>query len=149
MDQDPAELLKLESQVCFGVAVASREVISAYRPVLEPMGLTHPQYLVMLALWEHAPVGARELSSLLHLDPGTLTPLLKRLESHALVLRRKNPADERAILIELTDDGIALREQALKVPVEMMSRLELDEQDVRDIQRLMTKLTKAASASRH
>ncbi|WP_431710663.1 MarR family winged helix-turn-helix transcriptional regulator [Glutamicibacter uratoxydans] len=146
--KNPDELLKLESQVCFGVAVASREVISAYRPVLEPLGLTHPQYLVMLALWEHAPIGARELSSLLHLDPGTLSPLLKRLESRELVTRRKNPEDERAILIELTADGAKLREQALQVPVQMMQRLELDEQDVRDIQRLMGKLATAASKSR-
>ena len=145
MELDPDELLKLESQVCFGVAVASRSVISAYRPVLEPLGLTHPQYLVMLALWEQAPIGARELSSLLHLDPGTLSPLVKRLESHGLVARRRNPADERAILIELTETGIALRERALGVPLEMMRRLQLDEQDVRDIQRLMDKLIQAAS----
>lgn len=147
-ERDPNELLKLESQVCFGVAVASREVISAYRPVLEPLGLTHPQYLVMLALWEHAPIGARELSALLHLDPGTLSPLIKRLESRELLERRKNPADERAILIELTAAGVKLREQALRVPLEMMRRLKLDEQDVRDIQRLMGKLTAVASNSR-
>lgn len=147
MDLDQDELLKLESQVCFAVAVASRSVISAYRPVLEPLGLTHPQYLVMLALWQNAPIGVRELSGLLHLDPGTLSPLVKRLESHGLVIRRRNPADERAILIELTEAGIALRQRALDVPVEMMRRLQLDEQDARDIQRLMGKLSQSAIAA--
>lgn len=144
MELSQDELLKLESQVCFAVAVASRSVISAYRPVLEPLGLTHPQYLVMLALWEHAPLGARELSGLLHLDPGTLSPLIKRLEAHGLVARRRNPDDERAILIELTRQGLAMRKQALAVPVEMMRRLKLQEQDVQDIQRLMAKLITVA-----
>ncbi len=124
------DLLKLERQLCFGLAVASRAVISAYKPVLDPMGLTHPQYLVMLALWEHGPMGARELSEKLHLDPGTLTPLVKRLEKAGLLERRKNPRDERAILIEITAQGSALREQALDVPSEMMQRLNLSEEKV-------------------
>jgi len=144
MDLDQDELLKLERQVCFAVAVASRSVIGAYRPVLEPLGLTHPQYLVMLALWEQGPLGARDLSSQLHLDPGTLTPILKRMESNGLLLRRRNPDDERAILIEVTEAGAALREKARAVPVEMMRRLQMDEQDVQDIRRLMGKLISAA-----
>lgn len=124
------DLLKLERQLCFGLAVASRAVISAYKPVLDPMGLTHPQYLVMLALWEHGPIGARELSEKLHLDPGTLTPLVKRLEKAGLLQRRKNPRDERAILIEITAQGNALREHALDVPSQMMQRLNLSEEKV-------------------
>lgn len=124
------ELLKLERQLCFGLAVASRSVISAYKPVLDPLGLTHPQYLVMLAVWEHGPIGARELSEKLHLDPGTLSPLVKRLEKAGVLRRRKNPRDERAILIEVTSQGSALRQQAVDVPVQMMNRLNLDEQQV-------------------
>lgn len=145
LNQD--DLLKLEHQVCFAVAVASRSVISSYRPVLEPLGLTHPQYLVMLALWEQGPIGARELSAQLHLDPGTLSPLIKRMEAHGLVTRRRNPEDERAILIEVTEKGAQLREQALQVPVQMMRRLQMDEQDVHDIQRLMTRLISAAQSA--
>ena len=75
--------LALEQQVCFALAVAARNVIAVYRPLLEPMGLTHPQYLVMLALWQHEPLSVRELGRLLQLDPGTLSPLLKRLEHRA------------------------------------------------------------------
>jgi len=89
------DLLALDRQVCFALAVASRTVIGLYRPLLEPMGLTHPQYLVMLALWEHDPRSGRELARLLQLDPGTLTPLLKRLESAGLLVRRRDPSDER------------------------------------------------------
>jgi DNA-binding MarR family transcriptional regulator len=108
--------LALQEQVCFALAVASRSVVALYRPVLEPMGLTHPQYLVMLALWEHGSVSVRELSHLLQLDPGTLSPLLKRLESAGLVRRERNPNDERALAVELTREGRALRRRALKVP---------------------------------
>jgi hypothetical protein len=78
---DIADPLALENQVCFALAVASRSVIAVYRPLLEPMGLTHPQYLVMLALWQHAPLSVKELSRLLQLEPATLSPLLKRLET--------------------------------------------------------------------
>src|SRR6476661_10303439 len=81
----PDDLLRLDRQVCFALAVAARNVIALYRPVLEPMGLTHPQYLVMLALWERSPLSVKELAGLLALDPGTLSPLLKRLEAAGLV----------------------------------------------------------------
>ncbi|WP_347038583.1 MarR family transcriptional regulator [Glutamicibacter halophytocola] len=110
------DLLKLEKQVCFGLAVASRTVISAYKPVLDPLGLTHPQYLVMLALWDSGPMSARELSEQLHLDPGTLSPLVKRLEAAGLVDKSKNPQDERAVILQPTDKGAELRKEALKVP---------------------------------
>lgn len=96
------DLLALDRQVCFGLAVAARTVIALYRPLLEPMGLTHPQYLVMLALWERAPRSGRELASALQLDPGTLTPLLKRLESAGYLVRHRDPSDERSLAITLT-----------------------------------------------
>src|SRR4051812_45274223 len=85
--------LALEQQVCFALAVAARNVIAVYRPLLEPMGLTHPQYLVMLALWQHEPLSVRELGRLLQLDPGTLSPLLKRLESSGYVRRARSEHD--------------------------------------------------------
>ena len=101
-DRDP---LALEEQVCFALAVASRSVIALYRPLLEPMGLTHPQYLVMLALWEDSPLTVKRLSDLLQLDPGTLSPLLKRLESAGYLHRHRDPHDERALAVTLTDTG--------------------------------------------
>ena len=90
------DLLALDRQVCFALAVASRTVVSLYRPLLEPMGLTHPQYLVMLALWEAEPLRVNELADRLSLEPATLSPLLKRLEAGGLVTRRRDPDDERA-----------------------------------------------------
>ncbi|MGH3306838.1 MAG: MarR family winged helix-turn-helix transcriptional regulator, partial [Nocardioides sp.] len=104
--QDP---LALEQQVCFALAVASRTVISVYRPVLEPMGLTHPQYLVMLALWGSEPLSVTDLSRMLELDAGTLSRLLKRLEAAGPVRRDRDPADERSLAVALTDQGRGLR----------------------------------------
>ena len=101
-DGDP---LALERQVCFALSVAARGVVAVYRPLLEPMGLTHPQYLVMLALWEHEPLSVRELSGLLQLDPGTLSPLLKRLEAAGYLRRERDPADERILAVALTAAG--------------------------------------------
>src|SRR6185295_2803247 len=88
---DTADPLALEEQVCFALSVAARGVVGVYRPLLEPMGLTHPQYLVMLALWQHAPLSVRGLSELLQLDPGTLSPLLKRLEASGYLRRERKP----------------------------------------------------------
>ncbi|UXN32467.1 MarR family winged helix-turn-helix transcriptional regulator [Glutamicibacter sp. M10] len=141
------DLLKLEKQVCFGLAVASRSVISAYKPVLDPLGLTHPQYLVMLALWDSGALSARELSDQLHLDPGTLSPLVKRLEAAGLVDKTKNPQDERSVIIEPTKKGADLRKGALKVPLEMMSRLQLSEKDVLELRGILDRLIDAGGSA--
>src|ERR1700709_2381933 len=108
--------LALDRQVCFALAAASRSVIGRSRPVLEPLGLTHPQYLVMLALWERSPRTARDIAAALFLEPPTLTPLLKRLEAAGLVSRARTPEDERELRIELTDPGVTLRSRAEQVP---------------------------------
>jgi DNA-binding MarR family transcriptional regulator len=137
--------LALQEQVCFALAVASRSVVALYRPVLGPMGLTHPQYLVMLALWEHGSVSVRELSHLLQLDPGTLSPLLKRLESAGLVRRERNPNDERALAVELTREGRALRRRALKVPPAVVERLGMDVDELKALQRRLNRVIDAAT----
>jgi DNA-binding MarR family transcriptional regulator len=137
--------LALQEQVCFALAVASRSVVALYRPVLGPMGLTHPQYLVMLALWEHGSVSVRELSHLLQLDPGTLSPLLKRLESTGLVRRERNPNDERALAVELTREGRALRRRALKVPPAVVERLGMDVDELKALQRRLNRVIDAAT----
>src|ERR1700712_1348268 len=93
-DDAPADLLKLDRQVCSALAVAARGVIGIYRPILEPLGLTHPQYLVMLALWERAPRSVRDLGEAIALDAATLSPLLKRLESTGYVTRARSNVDE-------------------------------------------------------
>src|ERR671927_1450371 len=124
-ERDIADPLALERQVCFALSVAARNVVAVYRPVLEPMGLTHPQYLVMLALWQHGSLSVKDLSGLLQLDPGTLSPLLKRLEAAGLLRRERDPRDQRNLALALTEKGTALREQAEKTPAGVVERLGL------------------------
>ncbi|PTT21241.1 MarR family transcriptional regulator [Microbacterium sp. HMWF026] len=122
--------LKLENQVCFALVTAARNVVSIYRPVLEPLGLTHPQYLVMLALWESAPRSLGALAAELAMEPATLSPLVKRLEAQGRVVRARRADDERVLDIDLTDEGRALREEALRVPGAVMERVGIDEADL-------------------
>jgi DNA-binding MarR family transcriptional regulator len=143
--QPGGDLLALDRQVCFALAVASRTVIALYRPLLEPMGLTHPQYLVMLALWEHDPRSGRELARLLQLDPGTLTPLLKRLEQAGLVTRRRDPADERSLAITLTPAGRALRAEAERIPPAIIARLGMPLAQLESIRDSLTQVIAAAT----
>lgn len=117
--------LLLDSQFCFSLYAASRAVTGIYRPLLEPLGLTYPQYLVMLVLWEKDGLTVRELGQRLQLDSGTLTPLLKRMQTAGLVDRRRRVEDEREVEIRLTDAGLALREQASEIPACMAQRLHL------------------------
>jgi DNA-binding MarR family transcriptional regulator len=124
------DVLALENQVCFGLAVAARSVIALYRPVLEPLSLTHPQYLVMLALWEQEPRSVKNLSDTLALEPATLSPLLKRLEATGYVERRRSAADERALEVRLTPTGRALRSEAEKIPHRIVERLGLPMSDL-------------------
>jgi DNA-binding MarR family transcriptional regulator len=112
--------------------------------VLEPLGLTHPQYLVMLALWERSPLTVREIGSLLRLEPATLSPLLKRLEVAGLVSRDRHPADDRALAITLTDKGTALRRQALEVPPQIVARLGMR---IEELEALHLALTRVIAAT--
>ncbi|MCC3296095.1 MarR family transcriptional regulator [Arthrobacter sp. zg-Y411] len=139
--------LLLERQLCFALSVASRSVVGAYKPVLERLGLTHPQYLLMLALWEESPRRVRDLSETLLMEPATLSPMLKRLEAAGLVSRDRAPGDDRALAVELTDAGRALRAAALEVPGTMMDRLGLDRTEVEELNRSMHRLIAAAQAA--
>ncbi|MDL9979918.1 MarR family winged helix-turn-helix transcriptional regulator [Microbacterium sp. ASV49] len=119
---DPRDdYLKLDNQLCFALVTAARNVVAIYRPILEPLGLTHPQYLVMLALWEQSPRSLRDLADALALDPATVSPLLKRLEAQGLITRARREDDERILDVGLTPAGARLREQALEVPVQVMA----------------------------
>ena len=120
------DLLKLENQLCFALVTAARNVVSIYRPVLEPLGLTHPQYLVMLALWESSPRSLSALADELAMEPATLSPLVKRLESQGRVSRTRRADDERVLEIALTAEGRALRTEALDVPGQIMARVGVD-----------------------
>ena len=137
--------LLLERQLCFGLSVASRSVVAAYKPVLAPMQLTHPQYLAMLTLWEQAPRRVKDIGAALLLESATLSPLLKRLEALGYITRTKDAADERALCVDLTAEGAALRQQALSVPGAMMARLKLDREGAIALHRSMMALVGAAS----
>lgn len=123
MHEDSEELLKLDRQVCFALAVASRSIIAFYRPILEPLGLTHPQYLVMLALWDRSPMRFGELAETLQLDPATLSPIVRRLEAMGLITRTAAPTDARVVELAPTAAGRALRQKALAVPGAVLERL--------------------------
>ena len=142
--EDP---LALERQVCFALVTAGRSVLALYRPVLEPLGLTHPQYLVMLALWERSPQRARDLADELVLEPATVTPLLRRLEDQGLVTRRRQLGDGRSLDVALTPAGRALRDRALDVPVEVMRRLGLSLEHLEGLRDDLDALARASRAA--
>ncbi|EID56577.1 MarR family winged helix-turn-helix transcriptional regulator [Saccharomonospora xinjiangensis] len=137
--------LALDRQVCFALSVASRSVIGLYRPLLKPYGLTHPQYLVLLALWENAPMSIKSLSELLCAEPATLSPLLKRLEALGYVTRDRDRADERALAVDLTESGRALRAEAEKIPYQIVERLGME---VGELQELHETLGRVIAATR-
>lgn len=144
LPQAPGDPLALERQVCFALSVAARSVLSIYRPILEAMGLTHPQYLVMLALWGRSPLMVREFTDMLQLDGPTLSPMLKRLDAAGLITRTRDPGDERQLRIGLTSKGRALREQALNVPPAVVARLGMSLDELEDLHRALTDLNQAA-----
>ena len=117
------DTLKLDNQICFSIYAASREITKLYRPLLQDLGLTYTQYVTMLALWEQDEVTVSVLGSKLYLDSGTLTPLLKKLESAGLVTRARDKSDERSVIVALTKQGLALREKAFCIPARLASQL--------------------------
>ena len=141
----PENPLELERQVCFALSVASRSVLGIYRPLLEPMGLTHPQYLVMLALWQHAPISVKDVGALLALDSGTLSPLIKRLAAAGLVTRDRHPHDERVLMVDLTDEGRALRAEAERIPGQVVAALGVGVPELEALHRALTRVIAAAS----
>lgn len=143
---EPDDLL-LERQLCFALSVASRSVVNSYRPVLQELDLTHPQYLVMLALWERSPRTVKSLSEELLMESATLSPMLKRLESLGYLTRQRVEGNERALNIELTPAGTGLRERALSVPGTMMERLHLTREKVEELNRAMRALIDATALS--
>ncbi|MGE0219574.1 MarR family winged helix-turn-helix transcriptional regulator [Mycolicibacterium sp.] len=152
VDLDP---LTLERQVCFALAVTKRAVQAVYRPLLEPLGLTHPQYLVMLALWDHekrdpqhlAPLSVKHIAATLQLEPATLSPMLKRLQALGLITKTRRAADERSTDVELTEQGVALRERALSIPEAVIARLGVGLDELEELRRLLTTINAAALAA--
>jgi DNA-binding MarR family transcriptional regulator len=144
--------LALERQVCFALAITNRAVLAVYRPLLEPLGLTHPQYLVMLALWDNAkanggPLSVKDIAALLQVDSATLSPMLKRLQAQGLVTRSRSAADERTTHVELTPNGRDLRRRALKVPPAVVERLGVELAELEDLHAVLTRINVAALAA--
>ncbi|MFJ1755939.1 MarR family winged helix-turn-helix transcriptional regulator [Kitasatospora sp. NPDC088134] len=143
---DPAlaeagDLLLLDQQICFSLNAASRAFGTVYRTALKDLGLTYPQYLVMLVLWEDGEIPVKQLGERLRLDSGTLSPLLKRLEAAGLVARERSPQDERSVLVSPTPAGRALREPARAVPRHIMAAAALPLEDVRTLRELLDRVT--------
>ena len=130
---EPVEALRLDRQLCFALYGAANRVTRLYRPLLEALGLTYPQYLAMLVLWEASPRTVGALGEALDLESSTLTPLLKRLETQGLVARQRDPEDERRVIVTLTEAGAALRDKAKAVPEQLFCKLNLGLDELGDL----------------
>jgi DNA-binding MarR family transcriptional regulator len=138
--------LELDKQVCFALYSASRAVTQLYRPVLDALGLTYPQYLVMLVLWERGASTVKQLGQALELDSGTLSPLLKRLAAHGYVRRERSTSDERSVLIHLTEAGAALRTRASSVPRRIAGATGMEFVELETLRQNLARLTEAVNA---
>lgn len=139
--------LDLDAQICFPLYAATRAVTRSYARLLDDVGLTYPQYLTMLALWDaEGRLTVGELGARLRLDSGTLTPLLKRLEAAGHVVRRRDPADERRVLLEVSEEGWELRDRVAHVPGELLGSLSMSREDGVELRRLLTQLLETLDA---
>lgn len=145
---DPDDLLRLDNQICFALYSANNAVGRAYRPLLAKLDLTYLQYITMMVLWAEDGLQVGDLGERLHLDSGTLTPLLKRLEGKGFVERRRGTEDERRVFLHLTPEGRALREQAKKVPEALLARFETDFDELRRLKALAEKLRSSLESQR-
>jgi len=147
MDEQNYDCLKLDRQLCFHMYASSRAVIKSYKPLLDEIGLTYTQYMAMIVLWEHRTVTVKEMGQRLLLDSGTLTPLLKKLEEKGLVSRRRSAADERNLIVTLTEKGLALREAAAEIPERMRLRMTMSDEDSAEVRRLARKVLDVVEGS--
>lgn len=134
------DLLKLDKQLCFSVYVLHREIMQCYRPILKNIGLTYPQYIAMMVLWEKDDLTVNQVGEILQLDNGTLTPLLKRLESKGYLERKRSKEDERVVKISLTDKGTKLKEKATCIPIELAKAMNLDLDEMEQLKSLSDKV---------
>jgi len=140
MDEQRYDELKLKNQLCFPLYACSREMIRLYKPYLDELGLTYTQYISMMVLWERKSVTVKELGNALYLDSGTLTPLLKKLEAKGLLTRKRSTADERNLIVTITEQGEALKEKALSVPHSMAACVSLTHEETMTMHRLLYKM---------
>lgn len=137
---DKYDALKLDNQICFPLYAVSKEIVRRYTPFLDEIELTYTQYIVMMVMWEYKEVSVKELGKKLFLDSGTLTPLLKKLETKGLVTRERSKTDERFLSVCITDEGMKLREKAVEIPAKLGSCISLDEQEAIQLYTIVRKL---------
>jgi len=138
--QDKFDCLLLKNQLCFPLYACSREVVKLYKPFLDGIGLTYTQYITMMVMWERKRLNVKEAGRMLRLDSGTLTPVLKKLEEKGLITRRRSEKDERNLIIEITPEGEALKERAADIPERLAACVSLDEEEAKQLYRLLYKL---------
>ena len=140
MDNSKYDVLKLSNQLCFPIYAASREVVKKYKPYLEKIDLTYTQYIVMMVPWERKTVNVKELGECLYLDSGTLTPLLKKLESKGFVSRMRSETDERNLVVSITDDGEKLKEKAVEIPMQIAGCTNLTKEEAMHLYTILYKI---------
>lgn len=140
MDQNKYDSLKLSKQLCFPLYACARETIKLYTPHLDKLGLTYTQYITMMVLWEQKSLTAKELGRTLYLDSGTLTPMLKKMEAKGLLTRKRSEADERNLIVTITEEGEALKDQALGIPDMMVQHLNLDHDEIVSVYKALYKM---------
>ena len=140
MEENKYDVLKLTNQLCFPLYACSREIIKQYKPFLDEIDLTYTQYITMLVLWERTSINVKSLGELLYLDSGTLTPLLKKLESKGYITRQRSMEDERNLIVTITEDGEALKERAVSVPSELAKCFPLDPEEAAILYRILYKM---------
>ena len=134
------DALRLENQLCFPLYACARETIKLYKPFLDELDLTYTQYIAMMVLWEREAVTVKEMGTALHLDSGTLTPLLKKMEAKGFLTRRRSTDDERSLIVTLTEEGRAMQERALNVPYQVAQCVNLEPEEAAELYRLLYKL---------
>lgn len=137
---DSYDNLKIENQLCLPLYIASKQIIASYAPYLEPLDLTYTQYIVMLVLWEYGESDVNAIGGHLHLDSGTLSPVLKKLEAKGYIKREPSKEDARHLLISLSDEGEALKEKATLVPPQVATCLHLSIKEARELQAILSKI---------
>lgn len=139
---DKYDSIKLENQLCFPLYALSREIIKLYKPILDKYNLTYTQYIAMLVMWEKEKITFKDLGKKLHLDSGTLTPVLKKLEAMELIIKYRTKEDDRVVMVEITEKGKALKDDILEVPEEMLCKSVIDMDEVSELKGMLDKLLK-------
>ncbi len=148
MEQNKYDCLKLSNQLCFPLYACARETIKLYTPHLDKLGLTYTQYITMMVLWERKSLTAKELGRILYLDSGTLTPMLKKMEGKNLLTRKRSEADERNLIVTITETGEALKDECLDIPEQMKKNINLTEEEIISVYRALHKLLEMAQSGK-